>query len=301
MRLYRYVKALEPKKYDVGEGNSEKPEISQKLKMAIQESKLFFSHPASFNDPLECTIPVTIENYDIHSEEYRECIGTIIDEIIGKKKDDSERRKRIDEVIEYGISIENCLVTCFTKDGSNQLMWAHYADQNKGVCLCYEVPDTNYEFERQIKWSNQISLYMSEYNLWVWGSQIIYQTERPSLHISNTSLPVKEWTFNNDYNLKDAIFTKPKCWIYEQEWRLALILPIGGEVAFGAGMNTGDYYAILPKEWLKEITFGLRLEDEHCKEIKEIFRESGYTNVEFKKAKMAHGEFRIVSKPFLAD
>ena len=92
MRLYRYVKALEPKKYDVGEGNSEKPEISQKLKMAIQESKLFFSHPASFNDPLECTIPVTIENYDIHSEEYRECIGTIIDEIIGKKKDDSERR-----------------------------------------------------------------------------------------------------------------------------------------------------------------------------------------------------------------
>ena len=37
------------------------------------------------------------------------------------------------------------------------------------------------------------------------------------------------------------------------------------------------------------------------KEIKEIFRESGYTNLEFKKAKMAHGEFRIVSKPFLAD
>lgn len=301
MKLYRYVKALEPPKYDVGKGNSESAEISQKLKTAIQESKLFFSHPASFNDPLECTIPVTIENYDINSEKYRECIEAIIDERIGRKKDDSERRKRIDEAMGYGIPIENCLVTCFTKDGSNQLMWSHYADQNKGVCLCYEFPDEDYEFERQIKWSEQISLFMSKYNLWVWGSQIIYQTERPSLHISNTSLPVEKWTFNNDYHLKNAIFTKPKCWIDEQEWRLALILPIGSEEPFVAGMNTSDYYAILPKEWLKEITFGLRLEDEHCKEIKEVFRESGYTNVEFKKAKMAHGEFKIVSKPFLAD
>ena len=73
---------------------------------------------------------------------------------------------------------------------------------------------------------------------------------------------------------------------------------MGCGVAFAAGIDTSDYYAILPKEWLKEITFGLRLEDEHCKEIKEIFRESGYTNVEFKKAKMAHGEFRIVSETF---
>lgn len=301
MRLYRYVKALEPKKYEECEENSEKPEISQKLKTTIRESKLFFSHPASFNDPLECTIPVTIENYDIHSEKYLKYIESVIDKRIGSWADASERRKRIDEAIEYGIPIENCLVTCFTKDGNNQLMWSHYADQNKGVCLCYEIPDKPDEFKRQIKWSYQSSLFINDFKLWFHEEAVTYQIKRPSLHISNTSCSVGEWKVDNGYTLKDAIFTKPKCWEYEHEWRLALILPIGGNVAFAAGIDTSDYYAILPKKWLKEITFGLRLEDEHCKKIKGIFRESGYTNVEFKKAKMAHDEFRIVSKPFLAD
>ena len=187
MRLYRYVKALEPKKYDEGKGNSESTEINQKLKTAIQESKLFFSHPASFNDPLECTIPVTIENYDINSEKYRECIESIIDERIGRKKDNSERRKRIDEAMEYGIPIENCLVTCFTKDGSNQLMWSHYADQNKGVCLCYEVPNTTEEFTEKIEWSDRISYLMKKYRLEFYGDSVIYSIKRSSLHISNTS------------------------------------------------------------------------------------------------------------------
>lgn len=301
MRLYRYVKTLEPKKYDEGKGNSESTEISQKLKTAIQESKLFFSHPASFNDPLECTIPVTIENYDINREKYLSYIESVIDKGVGSLDDASERRKRIDEAIEYGIPIENCLVTCFTKDGNNQLMWSHYADQNKGVCLCYEIPDKPDEFERQIKWSDQSRLFINDFKLRFHEEAVTYQIKRPSLHISNTSCPVEKWKFDNDYLLMDAIFTKPKCWEYEHEWRLALILPIGGKVAFAAGIDTSDYYAILPKEWLKEITFGLRLEEGHCKEIKEIFRESGYTNLEFKKAKMAHGEFRIVSKPFLAD
>ena len=301
MRLYRYVKALEPKKYEECEENSEKPEISQKLKTTIRESKLFFSHPASFNDPLECTIPVTIENYDIHSEKYLKYIESVIDKRIGSWADASERRKRIDEAIEYGIPIENCLVTCFTKDGNDQLMWSHYADQNKGVCLCYDVPNTTKEFTEKIKWSDQISYLMRKYRLEFYGDSVSYQIKRPSLHISNTSCSVGEWKADNGYTLKDAIFTKPKCWEYEHEWRLALILPIGSERPFVAGKNTSDCYAILPKECLKEITFGLRLEDEHCKEIKEIFIESGYTNVEFNKAKMVHDEFRIVSKPFLAD
>ena len=70
MRLYRYVRALETIKCGDHDEVSEVTDISEKLKKSIQESKLFFSHPASFNDPLECTIPITIENHDKKKRPY---------------------------------------------------------------------------------------------------------------------------------------------------------------------------------------------------------------------------------------
>ena len=294
MRLYKHVRALETTKNSDLKDGPEITDISQKLEATIRESKLFFSHPASFNDPLECTIPVEIENYDATKEKYAEYYKKIINEGLGTQHDESERSRRIYEAFEYGMPLENCLITCFTKDGNNQLMWSHYADQNKGICLCYEFPDTIEEFKKHVKWSGSINFDMNKFGLEVQSAFVTYQTKRPSLHISNTYLPVEKWTFDNDYVLKNAVFTKPEYWKYEYEWRLALILPFGSEKAFSAGINTSDYYAELPREWLKEVTFGLRLKKEHCEKIKKIFEKSSYSSVEFKKVKLAHAEFRTI-------
>lgn len=298
MRLYRYVRALETIKCGDRDELSEVTDISEKLKKSIQESKLFFSHPASFNDPLECTIPITIKNYDKKQKEYAAYLESIISERVGSRNDESKRSKRIYEASEYGISLENCLVACFSKHGNNQLMWSHYADQHKGVCLCYEFPDTLDEFERQIEWSEQISSIKHTYGLKVYGDSVAYRQKRPSLHISNTSFPVDKWSFDSDYAIKDAIFTKPECWMYEQEWRLALIIPWESEKRFAAGIDTSDYYATLPQAWLKNVTFGLRFEKEYCEKIKSLFKDNCYSTVEFRRAKMAHDEFRIIIEPF---
>lgn len=298
MRLYRYVRALETIKCGDHDEVSEVTDISEKLKKSIQESKLFFSHPASFNDPLECTIPITIENHDKKQKEYAAYLESIISKRVGSRNDESKRSKRIYEASEYGISLENCLVACFSEDGNNQLMWSHYADQHKGVCLCYEFPDTLDEFEKQVKWSGLVDFNMNNYGLTVQSASVVYQTKRPSLHISNTSLPVDKWSFDSDYAIKDAIFTKPECWMYEKEWRLALTLPFGSETAFAAGISTSDYYAVIPREWLKEVTFGLRLEKEYCEKIKRISIDNGYSTTEFKKAQMAYGEFKIIIEPY---
>ena len=298
MRLYRYVRALETIKCGDYDEVSEVTDISEKLKESIQESKLFFSHPASFNDPLECTIPITIENHDKKQKEYAAYLESIISKRVGSRNDESKRSKRIYEASEYGISLENCLVACFSKDGNNQLMWSHYADQHKGVCLCYELPDTPEEFKRQIEWSEQINSIKSDYGLEVYGDSVDYQKKRPSLHISNTSLPVDKWSFDSDYAIRDAIFTKPECWMYEKEWRLALITPWASEKRFAAGIDTSNYYATLPREWLKSVTFGLRLEKEYCEKIKSIFKDNCYSTVEFRKAKMMHDEFTIIIEPY---
>lgn len=288
MKLYRYVTALE----------TTKNVVKEKLEAAIKESKLFFSHPASFNDPLECTIPITIENYDKKRKEYTEYITSIVNKRLGNQPTASQRSKRIHEALAYGIPLENCLLVCFSTDNSNQLMWSHYANQGNGVCLCYEFPDTSDEIKRQVEWSSQIRNDMNNHGLDLYAAPVTYTSMRPSLHIANTSLPVDMWTFDRDYTLTDAVFTKPKCWEYEQELRFALILPFESEIGFAPGINAKDYYAILPRGWLKEVTFGLRLEDEYCETIQNLFTNSGYSTVEFKKAKLAHGEFRLIVESF---
>lgn len=298
MKLYRYVKALETEEDIVDGAIVRKSIVNKRLIKALQESKIYFSHPASFNDPLECTIPITIDNYDIYADKYHAYIESILSKTIGSREDETNRNKRIYEAVEFGIPVENCLITCFAKSGNNQLMWSHYADQHQGVCLCYEFPDTTEEWDSQIKWSDSIAFDMEKYNMSWFGDSVVYQSKRPSLHITDSSLPVEEWTFENEYKIKDAIFTKPECWRYEQEWRLGVFLPIGSEVAFAAGINTSSYHAVLPTAWLKEITFGLRLDRKYCDEIIATINGSGYDNVEFKKAKMAHGEFRIISEPY---
>lgn len=304
MRVYRYVKVLETiKTSETIENDNHKvdstvTDINPKFKTTIQESKLFFSHPASFNDPLECTIPITIENYNKNKQKYMEYLKLIMNEILGNQIDESDRRKRIYEAFEYGIPLEKCLMVCFAEGGNNQLMWAHYADQHKGACLCYEFPDTIDEFKRQVKWSEQISFDMSNYELDVKIAKVNYLTRRPSLRISNTSLPIDKWKFDNDYAMNDAIFTKPKCWVYEDEWRLALTLPFESEISFGVGIKKEDFYAKLPREWLKEVTFGLRLEKRYCETIKSIFKNSGYSTIKFKKAKLVHNKFSIVVAPY---
>ena len=166
VKLYRYVKALEIE---------EKSIVNKKLKNSLQEHKIYFSHPASFNDPLECTIPITIDNYDKYANEYLEYIENILSKTIGCRDDETDRNKRIYEALEFGIPIEKCLTTCFAQSDSNQLMWSHYADQHRGVCLCYEFPDTTEEWEAQIKWCDSIARDMKNYNMYWCGKNIVTQ------------------------------------------------------------------------------------------------------------------------------
>lgn len=288
MRLYRYVRAL----------NNKDKAISNKLKETLVYSKIHFSHPASFNDPLECTIPIKIEDYDMHGDKYREYLETIMSEIIGDREHTTDRNERIYEAIEYGIPLENCLIACFSKISNNQLMWSHYADQHQGICLCYDFPDTTEEWNKQIKWSDDVTYDINNHGMTCIGGKVIYQKQRPSIRIEDPFLSVGEWKITNACDIKSAIFIKPECWRYEQEWRLVLHFPHGSGKGFAAGINTNNYHAIIPKEWLKEITFGLRLNKKYCSEIVEIIKEAGYNDVLFNKAKMAHDEFRVVSEPF---
>lgn len=93
--------------------------------------------------------------------------------------------------------------------------------------------------------------------------------------------------------MDNAIFIKPEYWSYEQEWRIALILPLNCGRTFVPGIETKNYYMTIPKKWLKQITFGFRLDNQHCQEITETLKENGYENISINTIQLSHDTFEL--------
>lgn len=114
-------------------------------------------------------------------------------------------------------------VICFGKHWKSPLMWGHYADNHKSVCLGFDVADK-------------------------WPKQIIYEPERLK-HLIKIGAPAGGLTHEG---IEQVITTKYEQWAYEEEWRLFLNLkdkdPINGEY----------YLAIGPDLVLREIILGAR-------------------------------------------
>ncbi len=80
---------------------------------AIENQQLKIARLNSLNDPFE--------GFHLDTQNY------------GTRITLSDRRKRASR--QYGI-------LCFSKDYSNPVQWAHYAESHRGICLGFDVPDS---------------------------------------------------------------------------------------------------------------------------------------------------------------
>ena len=117
----------------------------------------------------------------------------------------------------------------------NQLMWAHYTEDHKGLCLGFEVVDgsllANPEHCLRVNYADKIPK-MSEGFL----QKITFRLD------SRCRLESRSEIAFSDPAVRAAVSTKPRCWKYEREWRY--VEP-----------RAGDYPWPGP---LVEIIFGLR-------------------------------------------
>ena len=100
-----------------------------------------------------------------------------------------------------------------SETAENQLMWSHYADENRGIAIGFEIVDKS-------------KLADSKHCL-----KVNYSNDLPSFSVDGF---ISELSFSFDANMnpialqkisfddptfKLAIKTKPTCWEYEKEWR----------------------------------------------------------------------------------
>ena len=136
------------------------------VKKILDNNSLYFARPNEFNDPFDCQIK---PDTDTTEEEIKKFL---IKE--GPKRLTVERNSFLaswlyNEPDRWKNTIENVFsnvissngICCFTRKSDNLLMWSHYTDSHKGICLKFEIlKDAEYfQLPLAVKYSNEYPYY----------------------------------------------------------------------------------------------------------------------------------------------
>lgn len=137
--------------------NLEKPKIIYKYcplntaELIIKSNSIKFSDPASFNDPFDCDVDLLefklpnkldehiIREIEIIKNKFQHHSG--FSDLI-KEEDFIEKMYRGGQIEK----VKSARVSCFSLINNNVLMWSHYADKHKGICLEFDSDLTSYGF-----------------------------------------------------------------------------------------------------------------------------------------------------------
>ncbi len=137
----------------------------------LSKQKNWVADPLEFNDPYEFRIR---DIYDINSK----------GNLVYLDNESIELRQHFLRQLErYG-------VICYSNNDVNQLLWSHYADNHKGMCLVFEIPK---EKEKGIK-------------------MVRYADTLPKIDFKNDNEEINK-------GLLEITTTKSKNWSYENEFR----------------------------------------------------------------------------------
>jgi len=186
----------------------------------LENKTLWFTSPKDYNDPFDCNInllDLTPRDEDIISVIkknifYREGVRR---EIQKNRKNPYRIKKQTSEQLQN--HIYNSGVCCFSEMNNNNLMWAHYADNHKGLCL---------KFKSSIE------------EIGTMTAKVNYKKEYSKINF---------WTGEGNAILH-LIFTKSTDWSYEREIRIFRMLEKGKtpfdlsnltEIIFGCRTDRG--------------------------------------------------------------
>ncbi len=194
--------------------------------LSLQENYIWLSSPEEFNDPFDCHI---YDNYSLFDEKYtkKEKTGIL-----------TKANKNYYENVIYS-SYKESGIACFCESPFEILMWSHYANNHRGICIEYDfdIAPSFFELVQPVKYTR------------------VY----PYLNLKNVySGRIDYWKY-----LKTSLTTKYIDWKYEKEWRLII-----------AGYSNKKLFHI--PQLIKSIFLGCEISVDDCKEIKDFYSTKKY-------------------------
>ena len=130
--------------------------FNEYLLNTIKKCEIWFSSPESFNDPFDCNVEYTYikdTRYDkkineILAQEHNRTIKhepyylkESILKNVAKSYDNSNKTSTMFSNLMFKFQTKHVGISCFSKKHNNILMWSHYADNHRGVCLKFNISD----------------------------------------------------------------------------------------------------------------------------------------------------------------
>lgn len=155
-----------------------------RLKRHLQNHEMSLSSPSTFNDPFDCHMAFP-----------------------GASRQDLATRSRdiVDTIWRVGSLAES---PC------NRLMWSHYADNHRGLCI-------EYDFSA-----------FDPFSAGVIFAPVIYSPKRPQVPEKLLNDVATDQLDRQDYRfLTSTLFTKDSVWQYESEWRIVKGVYVGTQAS----------------------------------------------------------------------
>ena len=216
------------------------------LFQSLKNENIGLTSPKYFNDPFDCPILELLNNDEDFSQiirqAYNECLKISCFSSNLKLTRIDKGKQLIREEKQQGA----------TSEYLNELMWAHYADSHKGVCIKYHFP-------------NSITQLASNHN-----SIICYFRD-----VTYSNKDISQYSNKEAINMYDAFFLKGKQWEYENELRLLYFNMEGKE----------GFHSIEVKNCIEAVYFGLKCSKEDQSTIINILKDKKHIKTDLKENK----------------
>lgn len=259
--------------------------INDHLIETLTCNELYFVDPRKYNDPIDSVVNGFIEGtfeeiikYKVDNGQNREnAIWKLIDEIcIGECQITGNKFKYNPPKKGLHFDFAHIPTYCLSERNDDILMWSHYADNHRGVCLSFKakygkIPDYGYE-----------------------GYGLIIDNERiPINSIEYRNYMPNDINFidknNKENRLLEFLLTKGLCWEQEIENRM---------FSFSEPETNGIKICKFEKKELEGIIFGLNVERDKALDVYNVIKEY-YKDIpiKFYKALKVKKEYKIKIKP----
>ena len=224
--------------------------INEYTLSGLENNQFYFASPSDFNDPFDCKNLFTFEGSTDKdwrvflkkslSIKYPDIKPDVIDQEIIEVISSGEHRERqklsLQSELWGGILKEisdELGVVCLSKKNDDILMWSHYADSHRGICLIFDQEKLKKRF---------------------FGEKVVYKTKYPDF---------KEFV-NSDLLALHRMFLlrKSNHWKYEKEFRLFI-------QAKNSKNEKEERIQNYPEDSLVGVIFGCEMSSENRQKIYE--------------------------------
>jgi len=164
----------------------------------LKNGKIYFSVPSQFNDPFDCSLPISL---DLRVESLNKFRARFLQRKnlpeLGTKQLSEMSDTSLFELLQrtmheiLGKTLKGKGVSCFSSDFDNLLMWSHYGSKHTGFCLEFDTTFEPFNKARKVR----------------------YVEHFPKL---NAEAMVVDGNYDHVIEL---LHTKSTAWSYENEWR----------------------------------------------------------------------------------